>query len=305
MWGLSAGLSLPPARFPTELDLSMEVMEWLKQSIARVDAESKEELKLRALLINEEDCTATTASSEDLTKAEVNEETQRWHDDTLAKHAAVAVSDVVSVMRRFYPDMTRHQLETQVHSIVYADKLMAVSCGIGLRNALRSLVPWDRRDWIVEDLSEHIAASRGVLSGPRWLGLQAHTLRKDPLFRTMFVAGSGSAVALGVAGAPLGMAAGAVTGALIGIGPAFFTFGLSIPVFAVVGGGVGACAGAVAGAGAGLFGGSAIGGLGHAYRAELKEMAEVFQNYTQAKKEAFERALLKRSSKSKLGQVKA
>lgn len=50
-----------------------------------------------------------------------------------------------------------------------------------------------------------------------------------------------------VGGGATGLATGTVAGAVCGIVPAFFTFGLSIPVFATVGGAAGLCTGTLAG----------------------------------------------------------
>merc|ERR1740121_2963545 len=55
----------------------------------------------------------------------------------------------------------------------------------------------------------------------------------------------GGAVALGAGGGAAGLVSGGAIGAAIGIVPAFFTFGLSIPVGAAIGSGVGAAAGGV------------------------------------------------------------
>jgi len=50
-----------------------------------------------------------------------------------------------------------------------------------------------------------------------------------------------------VGGGATGLATGTVAGAVCGLVPAFFTFGLSIPVFATVGGAAGLCTGTLAG----------------------------------------------------------
>lgn len=79
-----------------------------------------------------------------------------------------------------------------------------------------------------------------------------------------------SAVGGGVAGGVGGGVVGAGTGALIGLPAALFTFGLSIPVCATVGGAVGATAGATTGAAAG----GAAGYTGHKYRKEISDGAK-------------------------------
>merc|ERR1711879_265909 len=58
-------------------------------------------------------------------------------------------------------------------------------------------------------------------------------------------------------------------GAAIGVVPALFTFGLSIPVGAVIGGGLGLCAGSSTGA----VGGGAVGYYGYKYQSEIKSTA--------------------------------
>jgi hypothetical protein len=74
------------------------------------------------------------------------------------------------------------------------------------------------------------------------------------------------AVALGTAGATGGALVGGTTGALVGVVPAFFTFGLSIPIGAVVGGSAGVCVGGAAGTTVGFLGGGLAGGVGYTYR---------------------------------------
>lgn len=78
----------------------------------------------------------------------------------------------------------------------------------------------------------------------------------DPQTRATAV---GGAVALGAGGATTGLVSGGAIGAAVGILPAFFTFGLSIPVCAAIGSGVGSAAGAVAGGATGFLGGGALG----------------------------------------------
>lgn len=85
----------------------------------------------------------------------------------------------------------------------------------------------------------------------------------DKLDRKHYVAGGAGAGA--VAGGGAGCVAGGAVGACVGIPAALFTFGLSIPVCAVIGGGVGTAAGSTSGA---VVGGAAGYG-GHKYRKEI------------------------------------
>merc|ERR1712100_139634 len=66
-----------------------------------------------------------------------------------------------------------------------------------------------------------------------------------------------------------GGAVGAGAGALVGLPAALFTFGLSIPVCATVGGAIGATAGATTGAAAG----GTAGYTGHKYKKEISDGA--------------------------------
>merc|ERR1719197_1882763 len=79
---------------------------------------------------------------------------------------------------------------------------------------------------------------------------------------------AGSTVVLGAAGGAAGTVTGGVAGAAIGVPAALFTFGLSIPVMAAVGSGVGLCSGVVVGSGTGAAAGTAF-----TRRAEIKEQA--------------------------------
>merc|ERR1711953_1112647 len=87
----------------------------------------------------------------------------------------------------------------------------------------------------------------------------------------------------GSAGGFIGMTTGAVAGGIVGVVPALFTFGLSIPVFAVVGGGAGLCVGTAVGGTTGSVGGGAVGYGVYAKRSEIKEGAQKCQSYTKAR----------------------
>ena len=57
----------------------------------------------------------------------------------------------------------------------------------------------------------------------------------------------------------MGLASGSMAGAVVGLVPALFTFGLSIPIGAVLGGGAGLCVGTAVGGTSGLVVGGAAG----------------------------------------------
>jgi len=94
------------------------------------------------------------------------------------------------------------------------------------------------------------------------------SLTKTPQFKTITIVSAGGAVTLSAVGGAFGCAAGVVTGSLVGIVPAIFTLGLSIPVGATIGGTAGLVVGATAG-GATAAGGGVAGYGGHRYRKEI------------------------------------
>lgn len=66
-------------------------------------------------------------------------------------------------------------------------------------------------------------------------------------------------LAMGSIGGAGGSALGGLVGAAVGLPPAVLTFGLSVPVCATLGSGLGLCIGSVAGGSIGLVGGSLLG----------------------------------------------
>merc|ERR1712087_1094583 len=67
---------------------------------------------------------------------------------------------------------------------------------------------------------------------------------------------AGGALVLGTGGAATGLVAGGVIGAVVGVVPALFTFGLSIPFLGVVGSSVGVAAGTALGSTTGAMAGA-------------------------------------------------
>jgi len=83
----------------------------------------------------------------------------------------------------------------------------------------------------------------------------------------------GGAMAMGTGGAVTGAATGGIAGAAAGLPFALFTFGLSIPVGAVLGGGAGLVVGVTTGATAGAMGGGAAGYGAYQHRDEIRNAA--------------------------------
>jgi len=81
------------------------------------------------------------------------------------------------------------------------------------------------------------------------------------------------AVSCGATGGAVGTVAGAGTGALVGLPAAMFTFGLSVPFCAVVGGGMGCAAGTASGTAAGSVAAGAAGYTIHKHRQEISGRA--------------------------------
>lgn len=81
----------------------------------------------------------------------------------------------------------------------------------------------------------------------------------DRRVRVAAASAAGGAAACSVSGSAMGLLVGMSSGAAWGTVPALLTFGLSIPVCAMVGGAAGACTGAAVGSGVGLVGGGLAG----------------------------------------------
>jgi len=91
------------------------------------------------------------------------------------------------------------------------------------------------------------------------LNTKAKEVAADPKAKTAAAGAAGGAVALGATGGAVGMASGTLIGATVGLVPAIFTFGLSIPIGAAIGGGAGLCVGTAVGGTTGLVAGGAAG----------------------------------------------
>lgn len=103
--------------------------------------------------------------------------------------------------------------------------------------------------------------------------LKAKTLAQDPHLRYSAVGASAGAAIVGAGGAATGLTTGSLLGAAVGVIPAVFTFGLSIPFCAAVGGGAGLAVGAASGATAGALAGGATGYQAYNHRHEIRASA--------------------------------
>jgi len=105
--------------------------------------------------------------------------------------------------------------------------------------------------------------------------MKGHQVVTDKSFQVTTGSAVAGGVAGGAAGGVVGGVAGAGTGALVGVPAALFTFGLSIPVCAAIGGGMGLVAGATTGATTGGVAGGAAGYTTHKYRREIGSSARL------------------------------
>jgi len=101
---------------------------------------------------------------------------------------------------------------------------------------------------------------------------KASAFAKDGHVRATALGVAGGMTTLGSTGAATGLCAGTAVGAAVGVVPALFTFGLSIPVGAVLGGGAGLFMGTAVGATAGAVSGGAAGYGAYAKRGEIQEL---------------------------------
>jgi len=84
-------------------------------------------------------------------------------------------------------------------------------------------------------------------------------IASDPKAKSTAIGAAGGAVAMGTTGGAMGLVSGSMAGAVVGLPLAIFTFGLSIPIGASLGGGAGLCVGTAVGGTTGLVAGGAAG----------------------------------------------
>merc|ERR1719492_9960 len=93
----------------------------------------------------------------------------------------------------------------------------------------------------------------------------------DPRAQVTAASAAVGGATIGTGCAAVGVVTGGTIGSACGIPFALFTFGLSIPISAVMGGGVGLVTGGAVGTTAGATTGGAIGFGGYRKRAEIKK----------------------------------
>jgi len=139
---------------------------------------------------------------------------------------------------------------TQTTSKAYAAKTkqkIADACLAVKRHLIYDAMMVREMAWTLRGLAAH----HGKLATEKTLKVV-----KNKEVQGTAASATGGAVALGAGGAAAGIATGGTVGAAVGLLPALFTFGLSIPVFAVVGGGCGLVAGSTLGGATGAVAGA-------------------------------------------------
>lgn len=264
---------LPPPLLPAAPDLSMEVTAWMQDIVAEAEAACMAEVPVVSAPIRlpEAQKGAAAAVTAPASALEVEKAHERLQN-ILARHTVSVVHDMVALLQRFYPDLTKEQVTEHVHNAVHSEEVFGCA-DQWLRCTARTLVPRDRREWLAEDIMAHIAAVRKSPGLLRKLTSRLSDAVHDPMLRVVFISASGGAATLGAAGFSVGMATGATAGAIVGIVPAFFTFFLSVPFCAAIGGGIGAFCGVATGGSLGLVGGGFLGAGGYKYGTGLKARA--------------------------------
>lgn len=100
---------------------------------------------------------------------------------------------------------------------------------------------------------------RDLVVGRHGLITETGAWVRNPRIQAAAVSAAGCAVALGATGGVAGLLTGGAIGTALGTIPALFTFGLSIPVGAMLGGGTGLCMGTAFGSTIGFIGGGVAG----------------------------------------------
>jgi len=128
---------------------------------------------------------------------------------------------------------------------------------------------------------------------------------RDPRLRVTAGSAVGGAVVCAPAGGVTGGVAGMMAGGAVGLVPAIFTFGLSIPVCAAIGGGMGLCAGTIAGGSAGALSGGSIGYGSYTYRKEIKDSAQSAQKKIEDTVQATQKKIgeASQATKKKIGET--
>ena len=135
-------------------------------------------------------------------------------------------------------------------SICQSMKLVEIEAISGTSNTQRGLTTLD---------TQRTAASSARSAPAGVLVKFGEDETQDAQMDAMISSALKGGLAMGSLGGASGSAVGGLVGAAVGLPPAILTFGLSVPVCATLGSGLGLCIGSVAGGSMGLVGGSLLG----------------------------------------------
>mmetsp|Transcript_353 Transcript_353/g.1027 ORF Transcript_353/g.1027 Transcript_353/m.1027 type:complete len:357 (-) Transcript_353:389-1459(-) len=157
----------------------------------------------------------------------------------------------------------------------------ALACAAALQGALKDVREKGMKATAAEGYGslKRQAADRGkaavdfTKASASGAAARARSLAADRQLQATAASAAGGAVALGASGGATGLAAGGALGAAIGLVPALFTFGLSIPVGAALGAGTGLVVGTAVGGTVGAVGAGAAGYGAYSKREEIGKCA--------------------------------
>lgn len=178
----------------------------------------------------------------------------------------VASDQVITPVARRVRKVTSNAQKTRVSLFKYVSHYMRCATGMvawGFGAAIEDIKSKGVRAWAVDTARAAPDKARAAAAATRKnaanVAAAARELAKDKGFQTTATSAAGGAVALGTTGGTVGLVAGLGLGAAAGLPAALFTFGLSIPISAAIGGTMGLVTGATAGGAVGAVGAGAVG----------------------------------------------
>lgn len=226
---------------PTEVeepDLSMELMGQLRVHLSALEADFMKEVQ----------------------RGDTSQASQAL---CCEKYADLAAAEIVCMLQSFNPEISEEEVSRDAHSIIHTESVVG-HLHQPMLTAMRECVPLDRNAWSADDIQRHLLRQRRR----RPLRKVMQIFRRqsqDPQVQVTLLSAFGGAAVGSTGGGALGLIAGGSFGAAVGLIPAIFTFGVSVPLGAAVGGTCGLLTGAAAGGTAGLVSGGFV-GHGYAHR---------------------------------------
>lgn len=205
----------------------------------------------------------STASASDRTSVQASLHAARA---AAGKVRGVASRRVVSPVANRFNEVRSNV--RKVRKLVVESVYYLAGCAVGVvawavGETLQQIKTKGVRVWAVETVRAAPARARAAAEAVRAKASRyasaAHDLAKDKGFQATAASAVGGAVTLGTTGGIAGLVAGVGLGAAAGLPAAVFSFGLSIPISAAIGGTCGLVTGAAAGGTVGAVGAGAVG----------------------------------------------